>query len=193
MTPSKNRSLGSPEFQISKFFDFGHFEPDITDFVQNLWRELTHSKIWILGSEHVLGLGHSRASMSKRGLSTSKFWIFFWILGVSSQISSILSRIYKGKQHLPKIGFQDPQNSRFPSFSMFGILSQISLILWRIYEGKWPLPNLDFQVCVRLEHGHSRASISKHRLSTSKHEPARANCGIFRFWAFRARHHRFCE
>ena len=32
----KNRISGSPEFQISKFFDFRHFEPDITDFVKNL-------------------------------------------------------------------------------------------------------------------------------------------------------------
>ena len=28
---------------------------------------------------------------------------------------------------------------------------------------------------------------------TSEHEQARANLGIFRFWAVRARYHRFCE
>ena len=151
MTPSKNRSLGSPEFQISKFFNFGHFDPDITDFVQNLWRELTHSKIWILGSEHGLGHGHWRASMSKQRLSTSKHEqiLEFSILGVSSQISPILWRIHQGKWHLPKIGFQDPQNSRFPNFSILGISIQISSILWRIYEGKWHLPKTEFWAWAR--------------------------------------------
>ena len=38
-----------------------------------------------------------------------------------------------------------------------------------------------------------RLSTSKHRLSTSEHEQARANFGIFQFWAVRARYHRFCE
>ena len=55
-----------------EFSGFGRLESDITDFVKNLWRELTHSKIWILGSEHGLGHGHWRASMSKQRLSTSK-------------------------------------------------------------------------------------------------------------------------
>ena len=66
------RILGSPECQISNFFNVGHFEPDITDFVKNLWREMEPSNIWILGSEHGLEHGHSRTSMSKHRLSTSK-------------------------------------------------------------------------------------------------------------------------
>ena len=49
MTLSKNRILGSPEFQISKFFDFGYFDPDIIDFVKNLWREMAPAQNWILG------------------------------------------------------------------------------------------------------------------------------------------------
>ena len=131
MTPSKNRSLGSPEFQISKFFDFGHFEPDITDFVKNLWREMTPSQIWILGSEHGLRHGHSWASMSKHRASTSKFWeIFrFWAFGV-----------------------------RYHWFCE------------EFMKGTDTLQNLDFGEWERLEHGHSRASMSKQRLSTSKHE-----------------------
>ena len=167
MTPSKNRILGSPEFQISNFFeflgissqlspilwriyegkwhppkygfwgvstgsgtaihgqawastgwapanfgefsDFGRLESDITDFVKNLWRELTHSKIWILGSENGSSTAIHGQAWASRGwarASTSKFWNFP-ILGVSSQISPILWRIYKGKWHFPKIGFQD--------------------------------------------------------------------------------------
>ena len=120
MTPSKNRSLGSPEFQISKFFVFGHFEPDITDFVKNLWRELTHSKIWILGSEHGLGHGHWRASMSKQRLSTSKHEQIlgnFPILGVWSQISLILWRIYEGNWHIPKSGFWGVRTARARPFT----------------------------------------------------------------------------
>ena len=49
MTLSKNRILGSPEFQISKFFDFRHFDPDIIDFVKNLWREMAPDQNWFLG------------------------------------------------------------------------------------------------------------------------------------------------
>ena len=48
--------------------------------------------------------GWARTSTGWARTSTSKF-CNFPILGVSSQISSILWRIYKGKWHLPKIGF----------------------------------------------------------------------------------------
>ena len=50
----------------SKFFNWGHFEADITDFVKNLWREMTSSQNWSLGSEHRLGHGHSPC----------KYWCF---------------------------------------------------------------------------------------------------------------------
>ena len=60
-------------------------------------------------------------------------------------------------------------------------------------KGTDTLQNLDFGEWERLQHGHSRVSMSKQRLSTSKHEQARANFGIFRFWAIRARYHRFCK
>ena len=192
MTPSKNRSLGSPEFQISKFFDFGDFEPDITDFVKNLWRELTHSKIWILGSENGSSTAIHGQAWASRGwarASTSKFWNFP-ILGASSQISPILWRIYKGKWHLPKIGVWDPQNSRFPNFSILGISSQISPILWRIYEGNWHTPKSGFW---GVRTARARPFTGKHEQAEAEHEQARANFGIFRFWVFRARYHRFCE
>ena len=121
MTPSKNRSWGSPEFQISKFFDFfGHFEPAIADFVKNLWREMTPSQIWILGSEHGLRHGHSWASMSKHRLSTSKHEQIlgnFPILGVWSQISLILWRIYEGNWHTPKSGFWGVRTARARPFT----------------------------------------------------------------------------
>ena len=66
MTPSKNRILGSPEFQTSKFFNVGHFEPDITDFVKNSWREMIPSQIWILVAEHELAHGHHTFSAGIR-------------------------------------------------------------------------------------------------------------------------------
>ena len=54
------------------FFD--HFEPDITDFVKNLYREVTPFKNQDLGecaqAEHEQGL--YRLSTSKHKLSTSK-------------------------------------------------------------------------------------------------------------------------
>ena len=37
-----------PEIPNSRFADFGYFEPDITDFVKNLIREVTASQNWIL-------------------------------------------------------------------------------------------------------------------------------------------------
>ena len=112
MALSKNRILGSPKSQNSRFFDFGHFEPDITDFVKNLWREMTPSKIWILGSEHrCTGLGtpiHGQAwaSTGWARASTSKFWgIFrFWVFW--ARYHRFCEEFIKGNATLPKLDFK---------------------------------------------------------------------------------------
>ena len=94
MTPSKNWIWGT-EHRLSmqaqaehkqaqaeheqaranlKISDFGHSNPDITNFIKNLWRTVTPSKSWILRS--------------------SEFKILnFLILSISNQISPILWRI----------------------------------------------------------------------------------------------------
>ena len=82
---------------FGEFSDFGRLESDITDFVKNLWRELTHSKIWILGSENGSSTAIHGQAWASRGwarASTSKFWNFP-ILGVSSQISPICEEFKK--------------------------------------------------------------------------------------------------
>ena len=151
MTPSKNRILGSPEFQISNFSNFGHFEPATADFVKNLWREMTPSQIWILG------VSTGSGTMSKHRLSTSKHEQIlgnFPILGVWSQISLILWRIYEGNWHTPKSGFWGVRTARarpftgkheqaeaeheqarastskFRNFPILAVSSQMSPILW---------------------------------------------------------------
>ena len=58
--------------QILEFSDFGRLDPDITDFVKNLWREMTPSKNRILGSPEF------------------QISMFLEFLGISNQLSPIL-------------------------------------------------------------------------------------------------------
>ena len=59
--------------QIWQIFEFGHFESDITIFVENASRKVAPSQNWILGSPNNLNLP---------------------MLTISSQVLPILRRIY---------------------------------------------------------------------------------------------------
>ena len=179
--------LGSPEFRISIFFNVGHFEPDITDFVKNLWREMTPSNIWILGSEHGLEHGHSRASMSKHRLSTSKhkqaranfgiFWFWAFRARYHRFCADFLKEMTPSKNRI--LGSPEFQIPKFFDLGHFEPdITHFKKNSWREMTPSqiWILGSEH-----GLGHGHSRASMSKHRLNTSNHEQARANFGIFQF------------
>ena len=70
----------------ARTIDFGHFEPDITDFVNKLYRKVTPSQNCISGTPN--------SQIPD-----------FSMLSFSNQVSPILKSIYEAKCHFPKTAF----------------------------------------------------------------------------------------
>ena len=123
ITPSQNRILGSPEFQISKFFDLQHFEPDITDIVKHLERELTPSQTWTFKSGHGSSTAiHEQAQAEHKQARASTCNFFSDVGHFEPDITDFVNNLWR------KI---TPFKNRIlgsPKFqvSMFGISSQIN-------------------------------------------------------------------
>ena len=152
MTLSKNRILGSPEFQISNFSLLGFSSQISPILLKNLWREMTPSQNWILGTEHerastawptfrpdsdFLPSVYTTHQPRVVGKTIKIPNVSIW--AVASHISLILKN-YKGKWYLPKTGFRAcPGIKKFKISRLcdfFSVMRQISPILWRIHQGK---------------------------------------------------------
>ena len=173
MTPSKNRILGSPEFQISKFSDFGHFEADINKFVKNLWREITHSQIWLFKSEHGSSTAIHGQARARARASTSKhaqILEFSDVERFEPDITDFVKNLWRemtpSKNRIS--GSPEFQISEFFDFGHFDPdITGFVKNLWREMTRSqiWILGTEH-----GLGRGHSWASAGWARASTSKHE-----------------------
>ena len=159
------RILWSLEFQTSKLFNVGHFEPDITDFVKNLWRGMTPSQNWILKSEHELSTSEHRLSTSKHRLSTSKHEQILKFSDfecfepdITDFVKNLWRRVTPPQNRL--LGSPKFTNSKFVDLGHFH--ADITNFVKNLWREMTPSQNW-----ILGSDGHSQACTSKHRLSTS--------------------------